>query len=371
MPRSAEQWATFTASREEAARLWSDLAVRHQRIRRFRWTWPSSGRWMKWAVGRYPLLNAQSVQQVIGEFLEAVESTTALRKKGHLEARFPWKASKYRDVPYTNQAAVLRKGQVILPNGHAGKLRVKVPKGLELPGRIMEARLLFGRLLLVCLATEPEAVTGPVVGVDLGVNTLIAATDGQKTLLISGREAKATVQWRAKRLGSLSSKRSKKTKGSRRHRRLQRRKHRMLDKARNRIKDICHKATRQVADAFPGAKIYVGEPFNDAAQKMGRKQAQQVSSACNRKLISMLDYKTSGADVVPEPYSSQTCPVCGCRNKCRRTYKCQQCGFTAPRDAVGSSNIRSIGKVGAMVPDAAFALPRLLWSHPSTYPGRS
>ena len=43
-------------------------------------------------------------------------------------------------------------------------------------------------------------------------------------------------------------------------------------------------ATRKVADAFPGATCYVGKPFNDAALTIGRRQAQQVSSACNARV---------------------------------------------------------------------------------------
>ena len=104
--------------------------------------------------------------------------------------------------------------------------------------------------------------------------------------------------------------------------------------------------------------------------QIGRRQAQQVSSACNRRIISQLDYKTSGADVVPEPYSSQTCPVCGCRQKCRRVYECRSCGFKAPRDVVGALNIRTIGLVEHLEPRADLTLPRITWVHPSKYPGR-
>jgi len=50
VPSSAKAWATFTASRLEAARLWGELVVRHKRIRRLRWKWPSKGRWEKWAA---------------------------------------------------------------------------------------------------------------------------------------------------------------------------------------------------------------------------------------------------------------------------------------------------------------------------------
>jgi putative transposase len=130
---------------------------------------------------------------------------------------------------------------------------------------------------------------------------------------------------------------------------LQRRKYKLLDKAHRRIKDIIHKATSIVRDEFPHAAVYVGKPFNSAAQKIGRITAQQVSNASNAKIIQQLDYKTSGAIQVSEHYSSQTCPVCGERHKCRRMYSCKRCGYTAPRDVVGAVNILSIGKQGSIL----------------------
>jgi putative transposase len=57
----------------------------------------------------------------------------------------------------------------------------------------------------------------------------------------------------------------------------------------------------------------------------------------------------NGARQVDEHYTSQTCPVCGERRRCRRVYRCGDCGFEAPRDVVGLTNIRSIGIHGSMV----------------------
>lgn len=241
----------------------------------------------------------------------------------------------------------------------------------------MEVRLHYGRVDLICKVDEaaPRA-DAPTIGVDLGVNTLLAATDGERAVLVSGREAKATVQWRAKNLASITSAQSRKRSGhgptppSRRWKRLQRRKHAMLTKAANRAKDITHKATRAVADAFPGAHVVVGKPFNDAGRRVGRVQAQQVSQACNAKLIAQLGYKLTGAVEVSEAYSSQTCPGCGCRQKCRRLYRCNGCGFTAPRDVVGAVNIRSIGLTGGMVPAPSLVAPRVRFVRPLKYPGR-
>lgn len=366
-PRTPTEWATFTASRKEAARLWSDLVLRHQRIRRLNWRWPSKARWQRWAKGRYPGLSAQSTQQLIGEFCEAVESCRQLRTNGQAAARYPWRQPRYHDVVYTNQDARLRGGRLVLPHGHSGSLHIPLPSTVALPGRLMEVRLSYGRVRLVCQIPDDVRPQRTVIGVDLGVNTLLAATDGQQVILISGRAAKATIQYRNKQLARISARQATLTTGSRRYKRLQRRKYRLLDKASHRVRDLCHKATAQVAQAFPGATCYVGEPFNAAAQRMGRVQAQQVSTACTRKLINQLDYKTAGAITVNEAYSSQTCPVCGARSKHRRLYQCPSRGATAPRDAVGAVNILALGLHGAMLPGRSLPAQvkyRRPWRHP-------
>jgi transposase len=426
-PRTTSEWATFSASRQEAARLWNDLIVRHHRIRRLSWKWPSKARWQRWAKGRYAGLSAQSALQIIGEFCEAVDSCRQLCKNGHMEAGYPWKLRRYRDVIYTNQDARIREGRLILPHGKSGALRIRLPNTGTLPGRLMEVRLSYGLFRLICEVADAPRPQQTVIGVDLGVNTLIAATNGHKVTLISGRAAKATIQYRNKQLARLQQAQSVCTKHSRRYKRLQRRKYAMLGKTKRRIRDLCHKAARQVAQAFPNATCFVGEPFNDAAQRVGRIQAQQltlcpeksrrflvppigatprfattcrsptlpkrsaqrlvsacpavpntgwlieqvlvhheghsspdcsrglsglfsVSTACTRKLIQLLDYKTAGAITLSEAYSSQTCPVCGERSKHCRIYQCPHCGATAPCDAVGALNILSLGQYGAMLP---------------------
>ena len=355
-PRTTTEWGTFTASRKEAARLWGDLVVRHHRIRRLGWKWPSKARWQRWARGRYPGISAQSTQQLIGEFCEAVDSCRQLRRNGQTEARYPWRKPRYHDVVYTNQDARIRDGRVILPHGKSGPLRIHLPETVTLPGRLMEVRLSYGVVRLICEVLESPRPQQTVIGVDLGVNTLIAATDGTKVFLVSGRGVKAVIQWRNKTLADIQQAQSSKTKGSLRWKRLQCRKYQMLDKTKRQVRDATHKATHAIAEAFPGATCYVGEPFNDAARRTGRVQAQQVSTACNRKIIEQLDYKTAGTIAVNEAYSSQTCPVCGERSKHRRIYRCPHCGATGPRDAVGAVNILSLGQHGVMLPDRS--LPR-------------
>src|SRR5258708_15503517 len=88
-PRSTTEWATFSAGRREAARLWNDLVLRHHRIRRLALRWPSKARWQRWAKGRYLGLSAQSTQQRHGEFPGAGVSCPPLRTKGPNRARQP------------------------------------------------------------------------------------------------------------------------------------------------------------------------------------------------------------------------------------------------------------------------------------------
>jgi putative transposase len=348
-PQSKTQWAIYSAARKEAARLWNDLVERHYRLRRANWKWASKGRFQKWAKGRYANLHSQSVQQIVGEFLEAVNSTRQLRKKGCETTQYPNRKSWFREVVYTNQGARIRDDYLMLPNGSAGTLKIKIPATLTMPGRLMEARLGLFKVILVFEVPDEQKPQGATIGIDLGVNSLMAATDGSKASVISGRAIKSAVRYRNQRLGGFSSKQSAMTKGSLRWKRIQRRKSKMLAKNKRRINDMLHKATRQVAKGFPNAKAYVGKPFNSAAQKLGRITAQQVSLACNRKIIDLLNYKLTGVKEVNEAYSSQTCSVCGQRSKQRRRYRCKHCGLIAQRDVVGAVNILSIGQHNALL----------------------
>jgi len=365
LPQSGKRWTTFTAVRMEAGRLWAWLVERHATARQHGGKWPTKAELQQEIKRQFPALHSQSAQQIVADFCEAIASAEALRKHGE-PYEYPHKKPRYRQVIFTNQGAKVRGNTLTLPCGTAGRLAVRLPKGMVLPGRLMEVRLDYGCVEIVCEVVDEARNGGPILGVDLGVNTVIAATDGEQAILISGRAIKATIQLRNKRLAEITAQQAHKTKGSRLHKRLQHRKYQMLTTAKNTIRDLCHKATRKVAEAFPNAKAYVGEPFNDAAQKVGRKQAQTVASACNRKIISMLNYKLASCIEVDESYTSQTCPVCGERSKHRRTYHCQ-CGFVAPRDVVGSTNIRTMGIDGAMRPGCS--VPNAVhWRHPSKYP---
>jgi hypothetical protein len=85
------------------------------------------------AKRKYPHLSAQSCQQIIGEFCEAVDSTRQSRTNGHAEASYPWRKPHYRDVVFTNQDARIREDHLLLPNDTSGALRIRLPETVTLP----------------------------------------------------------------------------------------------------------------------------------------------------------------------------------------------------------------------------------------------
>jgi len=361
-PRSSVSWETFTLARSAAAKFWDTMASIHARIRRLGWKWPTRAQWSSWATmagRRFRGIGAQTIQRIANDFHDAILSTSAARRSQRrsgveITKQYPWKTQKYRDVPYSNQQAKFRGGWLILPHGRGdGRLRVKIPHGVALPGRVMAVTLSFGTVSIVCAtgATEPVPTAAPVIGVDLGVNTIACASDGHTAVVISGRGMKAIQQYRNKMLGQIKSRISKTKSGSRLNKKLQRRKRKHLAKSARKQRDFCHKTTSAIAASFPGVSVVVGRAFHESASKMSRRNAQQVSQACTGKITKQLNYKLSGANVVPESYSSQTCPVCGCLQKCKRVYRCKACSLTAPRDVVGAVNIRAIGLYGKLMPE--------------------
>ena len=203
LPSTCQGWLIYTSVRKEAARLWSWLVERHATIRQLGGKWPTKAAWRLEIKGLFPGLHSQSVQMILDDFLEAIASAESLRKRGE-PYEYPMRKTTYRQVLFSNQAPRFRDGRMVLPCGQAGSLEIHMPRGVTLPGRMMEVRLGYGSVEIVCEVIIGPQPPGPTIGVDLGVNTIIAATDGDTAVLVNGREIKATVQLRNKRLAEIA-----------------------------------------------------------------------------------------------------------------------------------------------------------------------
>lgn len=384
-PDSTSQWATFTMVRTTDGTLWSDLVVLHEDIRGARdEAWPSCSELQQWAKGNYPGLSARCVQQTVMEFHANICATTAARKlqakNGEkVTAQYPCARPKYRSPTYSNQDGKIKGRTLRLSNGRGNKpFIIPLPKGLVLPGRLIETQLDMGEIRLVCELPPPAKVEADenappqdVHGGDPGVNSSMTVTNGDVAFVVSGRAGKAIIQARNKELAEIQSAMSGLTKGSRRWRRLNRRKGKMLAAHDRRATDYTHKVSAAVKEAIPGAKVFIGEGFNDAARGKRAKQAQMISQAPTGKIKFQIMYKLPGSEPIPEPDTSRTCPKCLCqKHKCSgRVFECDECGFKAHRDVVGATNILSLGLHGKMLKNQRVAVS-ITFIRPLKYPGR-
>ena len=184
--------------------------------------------------------------------------------------------------------------------------------------------------------------------IDLGVKRVATLFDGIQALKISGKKLKGLVHYQNKIKAKLQSYLSKKQKDSKRARKLKtawRKRNARLQAIKQ---DILHKTSRFIVDYAIENKIgniVIGDcsGIHDKTN-LGKTNNQQVQQNPEQRIKNYVKEKfeciSGQVNIVPEPYTSQTCPCCGHRYKPKnREYICSECGFIYDRDGVGAINI--------------------------------
>jgi putative transposase len=181
------------------------------------------------------------------------------------------------------------------------------------------------------------------IGVDLGVNNLIATSDG---LLVKGGVVKAINQWYNKQLGYYKSRAKKHNQKSNSNRMM-----RLSRKRMNKIIDIFHQTSRMIINHCLKNNIdtlVIGyNPLWKQKCKLGKRTNQSFILIPFFKLLYMLEYKASLVGIttvlVSESYTSQQCSNCGIidknNRKSRGLYHCGVCGFRFNADQNAALNI--------------------------------
>jgi putative transposase len=196
-----------------------------------------------------------------------------------------------------------------------------------------------------------------------------ALIDGKETAIITCRALRANAQYTAKRLSELHAKQARKRKELRTLRHLQRRKSRFLAKQKRRARDMEHKISHAVvtwARERMVSTLVIGDVRDVAdGKRLSTKSQQKIGLWSHGRQRAYMTYKAEAAGItvtlVDEAYTSQTCPGTlpdgtDCLQWYKpkgRIYRCPACGFTAHRDGVGCTNLRSqhyTGEPGHVVP---------------------
>ncbi len=201
----------------------------------------------------------------------------------------------------------------------------------------------------LCLPVEVPAQESvaprEAVGIDLGLKTVAATSDGDK--LEAGK-------WTQRHAASLANAQR------RGHRRQAKRIHRRIARQRQ---DALHKFSRKIVDQYQ--KIVVGDVSSTRLVKT--RMAKSVLDAGWGMLRNMLDYKSQQAartfSVVSEKYTTRACSGCGALTGPTgpdmlvvRQWECVDCGVVHDRDVNAARNILSLSGPGVGPPCAGTSL---------------
>ena len=263
-------------------------------------------------------------------------------------ARFPrFKKRGIRDsFSSTNQSAEIRGKQIRLPK--IG--RVKMFEELRFEGPISSITISrTAHRWFASITVETENIiavdknsTHPVVGIDVGINTLATCSNGSKY------ENPRPLKRYEKKLARCQRKLSKRVKGSKNW-------YKQKDKvARLHYRIVCirndahHKATTDIITRVSGIGI---ETLKVSNMLKNKKIAKALSDSALGGFLSMLKNKAEARGIKPKEAdqffaSSKTCCSCGYKKDdlklSERTYHCSACGISIDRDINAAINLKTL-----------------------------
>jgi predicted RNA-binding Zn-ribbon protein involved in translation (DUF1610 family) len=148
-------------------------------------------------------------------------------------------------------------------------------------------------------------------------------------------------------LGTIETTSTLRRKHSHRWKKLQRAKNTACRRSERRVRDLRHKATRQVIDFCVEQQVgtlFIGNPHGVRNRESGRHHNQRMSLWEYGRDIDYLTHTSKQVHILSftgsERGTSSRCPVCGHKQKPKgRNWACRACGFHGHRDLVGSINM--------------------------------
>ena len=338
------------AAQMEAAQVWNLCMQAHKAARQAHTKSRGRSDLNKATKGKFAL-HSQSVQMIVHAFLANVETTRQL-KPTTPKMKYPWKTKRFYPVMWPAQAVSKERGRIVLPMGR-GRASIVLP--IELPEKSGACTLVWntGFELHVCVevAQAEQAPGGTHATIDLGeIHLAAASTNTGKAMIVTGRGIRSLKRQRNQRMGKLAKKQSHCTKYSHRWKKLQRAKNKACRRIERRVRDMRHKATRQVIDFCienEVGSLFIGNPHGVRNRDNGRHHNQRMALWEYGKDIDYLTHKAKAAHILSftgsERGTSSQCPRCGHKHKPKgRVWTCRACGFTGHRDLVGSVNMHQL-----------------------------
>jgi len=293
-------------------------------------------------------LNATSVQQLLRRLDKAFAAFFRRLKAGEkpgfprFKGRHRFRSLEYR---YGDGCKVREdaSGRKVLYVQNVGEIKIKYHRPLPAEAQIKHGILKqsFGKWY-VCLMLElpdpqPGLHFGPEVGVDMGLHSLLAFSDG--TLLENPRWLRNEL----KKLRVAQRRMARRKKGSHRRRKAARQVARIHERIANQRRDFWHKVTRQMTENYRGIAL---EDLTLSFMTRNRHLSLSAHDAGLGEFQQLLGYKAEEAGsqvvMVNPQNTSQVCSGCGewvSKNLSVRIHRCPGCGLVLDRDVNAARNI--------------------------------
>ncbi len=240
---------------------------------------------------------------------------------------------------------ILSKRKVQLPR--IGKMRTKESTE-KFNGRILSATVSrevdrwYASFCVEAERPDPKPVSGPIVGVDVGLNHFATLSDG--TQIDAPKPLKSNLH----RLQRRSRQHSRKQKGSSNRRKSTIHLARLHRRIKNQRKDFLHKVSTRLART---KQAIVVEDLNVRGMSKNRRLSRAIMDAGWSEFRRMLGYKSvwyGSRLVIADRFypSSKTCSTCGIKKDSLtlsdRVFKCESCGVEIDRDLNAAMNLAKL-----------------------------
>jgi transposase, IS605 OrfB family, central region len=182
------------------------------------------------------------------------------------------------------------------------------------------------------------------VGIDLGLNSFIALSDGTKI------EKPKFVTKSKKHIAKCQRIIARRNKGSKRREQSKLKLQKKWEHTTNQSNDFAHKLSDKLINS--GYTSFAVEKLDIQNMVKNHNLAQAIHNASWNRFIQMLSYKAESAGMkvikINPQYTSMTCSNCGCIKEIgdERTYNCGICGMRMDRDVNASINILKRAREG-------------------------
>ena len=293
---------------------------------------------------KYLKLYSQTRCEIEYRLLKAYQNFFRRIKEGTRKAGFPRFRSinRYKSITYPqdNGSFSIRNGRLRV--SRIGTMKIEIHR--KIGGTIKtlaikrEGKNYYAIFTTINNIKVPEVKNTNPVGIDLGLDSFVAISDGTKI------EKPKFMQQKRKKIAKWQKIVARRSKGSKRRERAKARLQKAYEYSTNQSDDYLHKLSDTLVKS--GYTSFAVEDLHIQNMVRNHRLAQSIQNASWNRFINMLSYKAESAGMkvikVDARNTSKECSNCGNIQDMPlsiREYNCSRCGMRLDRDINASINI--------------------------------